>query len=324
MTTPLPPTDPSATDDKLPGEAELAALYRQLPQKEPGPALDAAVLRAAAQALQNIDGQSPIERRKLPRESGDRLQPGPVSAMAARAIPSIDSAARTRRRRVPHWLVGLGSAASLVLVAGLAWHMRTATTEQPAQASRRAAPSPQVAASPAQDRLMADSAKAKPAALQADDAANQAKRQSMVRGAAGAVAPPAVSELAAKVPTSKIQPPMRSTWPASDKARAALTYAPAAPMTQPPPAPPLQEVSDAPVAAPPPAPPAPASPPVAAKATASTAPDAKDTPAQELDKIRQLFAQGHDDEARQRLRDFRLAHPQWPLSPALQAQLPRP
>ena len=36
MTTPLPPTDPSSGDDKLPGEAELAALYRQLPENVPG------------------------------------------------------------------------------------------------------------------------------------------------------------------------------------------------------------------------------------------------------------------------------------------------
>jgi len=47
MTTPLPPQEP----EKLPGETELAALYRKLPQAEPGPALDQAVLRAAAQAL---------------------------------------------------------------------------------------------------------------------------------------------------------------------------------------------------------------------------------------------------------------------------------
>ncbi|HEV2680036.1 MAG TPA: hypothetical protein VGV14_06025, partial [Rhodanobacter sp.] len=51
MTTQLPPQGPSEPDEKLPGEAELATLYRQLPRNEPSPALDAAVLRAAAQAL---------------------------------------------------------------------------------------------------------------------------------------------------------------------------------------------------------------------------------------------------------------------------------
>ena len=48
MTTPLPPNDPPSADEPLPGEAELAALYRELPRSEPSSALDAAVLRAAA------------------------------------------------------------------------------------------------------------------------------------------------------------------------------------------------------------------------------------------------------------------------------------
>ena len=59
-------------------------------------------------------------------------------------------------------------------------------------------------------------------------------------------------------------------------------------------------------------------------ATADTAANAGDTPAQELDKIRQLFAQGHDDEAQQRLAAFRHAHPQWKLPPELQAKLRQP
>ena len=49
-----------------------------------------------------------------------------------------------------------------------------------------------------------------------------------------------------------------------------------------------------------------------------------DTPTRELDKIRQLFDQGHRAEALPRLRAFRRAHPQWPLSPAMQAQLQEP
>ena len=55
-----------------------------------------------------------------------------------------------------------------------------------------------------------------------------------------------------------------------------------------------------------------------------TATNASDTPAQELDKIRQLFAQGHDDEAQQRLAAFRHAHPKWELPPELQAKLRQP
>jgi hypothetical protein len=51
---------------------------------------------------------------------------------------------------------------------------------------------------------------------------------------------------------------------------------------------------------------------------------ASDTPAQELDKIRQLFALGHDDEAQQRLTAFHLAHPRWDLPLDLQAKLRKP
>lgn len=56
----------------------------------------------------------------------------------------------------------------------------------------------------------------------------------------------------------------------------------------------------------------------------STAANPGDTPAQELGKIRQLFAQGRDDEARQRLVIFHQAHPQWALPAELDARLPRP
>lgn len=319
MNTPLPPTDPSAENDQLPGEAEVAALFRQLPRNEPGPALDAAVLRAAAQALEETTaGQSRTERRKAPREPGDWVHPKPDSVIAARAIPSIDSAARTGRRHAPRWLVGLGSAASLVLVAGVAWHMRSTTRDEPAQANH-AMSSPQTAA-PAQAARMADTANSKPA----EDAANQDKRRAMVVGAVDSVASPSVSELAAAPPPPKIQPSLQSTGRVANKASDTHGSTPAAARVLPTPAPPLQEISAQPVAAPPPAPPAPPSPAVAAQTTVNTAVDANDTPAQELDKIQQLFTQGHDDEAHQRLRDFRQAHPRWPLPPTLQAQLPKP
>lgn len=122
MTTPLPPQGSPEPDEKLPGEAELAALYRQLPQSEPGPALDAAVLRAAAQAL--ATGEQPAllnERRKSVRNPGDWVR------------PTADSAARqtttgASKRAGPRRLLALGSAASLLLAAGIAWHLH----EQPA------------------------------------------------------------------------------------------------------------------------------------------------------------------------------------------------
>lgn len=47
------PDDARSNDERLPGEDELDALYRKLPRKEPAPALDAAVLRAAAAAVRS-------------------------------------------------------------------------------------------------------------------------------------------------------------------------------------------------------------------------------------------------------------------------------
>jgi len=114
MTTHQPPPDPDRIDEPLPGEAELAALYRQLPASEPGPELDAAVLRAAAEALR--DSALPFERRGNPRQSGDRVHPQP--------------AARRRRQR---WLFSLSSAATVVLAAGIAWQVhRQPPAEAPA------------------------------------------------------------------------------------------------------------------------------------------------------------------------------------------------
>lgn len=55
-----------------------------------------------------------------------------------------------------------------------------------------------------------------------------------------------------------------------------------------------------------------------------TAANSSDTPTQELDKIRQLFAHGHDAEARERLAAFQHAHPQAELPPELREKLRQP
>ncbi|MGB6143863.1 MAG: hypothetical protein WBG33_06130 [Rhodanobacter sp.] len=82
---------------------------------------------------------------------------------------------------------------------------------------------------------------------------------------------------------------------------------------------PLPAMLQAPAPAAPPAPPADTVAKEAAPATAGVI-----TPAEELARIEQLFAQGEQHEARQRLLDFHHAHPQWPLPPELQAKLPKP
>ena len=103
MTTQLPPQGPPEPDEKLLGEAELAALYRQLPQSEPSPALDAAVLRATAQAL--APGEASPALRGAERERHDRAHP--------KSNTSAPSAGSGRRR--PRWPIALSSAATLVL-----------------------------------------------------------------------------------------------------------------------------------------------------------------------------------------------------------------
>ena len=366
MTTQLPPQGPSEPDEKLPGEAELAALYRQLPQNEPSPALDAAVLRTAAQALAP-DEESPTvlrERRKAERERGDWVHPKPVTSS-----PVASPSAHGSRRR-PRWPIALGSAATLVLAAGLVWHMRelpptTSTptamdSAAPAQAKAAAAlpdatppaaamqpaepappPPPEPAKQPAPGILAAPSHTPAADALRqtaAEQLAERASSKAKVTGGLSQYAPAAVAAPAA-APAALQE---TASGSAADKP-AAAEAAPEMPAT----------MAAAPAPAAPPADQT-TMPQVAGDSAANTANEAasvshrvqtrmpvaptpftpnadmdttsypSDTPAQELDKIRQLFALGHEDEAQQRLSAFHLAHPRWDLPLDLQARLRKP
>jgi hypothetical protein len=351
MTAQLPPQGPQEPDEHLPGEAELAALYRQLPQNEPSAALDAAVLHAAAQAV--TAGEQPlIERRRSSREPGDWVHPKPVSAVGPnQAGPS--TASHGRRKAGSRWLIALSSAATLVLAAGLAWHMRgmpSTTTTDGATGDRAAVNSPVEVASHA--AVAAPPPPAAPAQLVTAQAADplaepvatspQTPRMASAKTIAtkrhhATPSPPVeeVSETAAAAP-----PPVtemsRATQPVAQDNSIATPVAAANQAGR-------NEVAAAPMSMPAPAPPAPAPPPVEMSASAvapapfpaapapaiqaiekPTAMNPGDTPAQELGKIQQLFAQGHDDEARQRLAAFHHAHPQWELPAELDAQLHKP
>ncbi|MFC5435144.1 hypothetical protein ACFPME_01100 [Rhodanobacter umsongensis] len=311
MTTHLPPPDPREPDEKLPGEAELAALYRQLPHSEPGPALDAAVLREAAQAL-GPGGESPTvlrERRRAARERGDWVHPKPVAPSPV-VTPSPDD-----RRRMPRWPIALSTAASLMLAAGLAWHMR----ETPPAASTHAAPG---SATQTQATAAAPppAAAAKPAAKPAPPPPVGLPQQPPSKLAvAQRPAPPA--------DTLRMAAADQSAERTSSKAKAigGMSHDAPAPMSAPA-APPvaLQETSGNAVEAASEMPAAMAAAPAPAAPVDATTPGSGDTPAQELDKIRQLFAHGHDREARRRLTAFQHAHPQWDLPPQLRAQLREP
>ena len=301
MTTPLPPQDPREPDEALPGEAELAALYRQLPQNEPGPALDATVLRAAAQALETQPAV-PVERRRAPREPGDWVHPKPVAVTPA-------APAGSARKLRPRWLVGLSSAAALVLAVGLAWRMHESPRSEsapvasgsvaPVQAEAATnAPMPPapLPAPPKQPppRIIAAAPHASMAAKSrqavADKQAAPVSRDEQQLAGAAPRAPADVTRQASnEIATSAAKPAVAEAAASAPSLQSTMVAAPA---------------------------------PVAA--AADTATSASDTPTQELDKIRLLFAQGHDDEARQRLAAFRHAHPQWELPPELQAKLRKP
>lgn len=363
MTVQLPPQEP---DEILPGEAELAALYRQLPKSEPSAALDAAVLQAAAQALASAESTTAqtTDRRKLPRERGDWVRPKPDSAANSnQPDPVTATPSFSRRKSGSRWLIALSSAAMLMLVAGLAWRMRgmpsTATT--PGAASYRpVASSPADMASPAAAAAPLPSPPAPAAqpvvaqeavqptehvAVAAAPASLQAARTMSANGVMKlrSTPPPSVAEATASAAAAPLadagmsstakpvaenyssEPVVKepvaeaaATAPDNQANRAEVAAAPI-PAPPPPPPPmlapmPMQASAAAPM-------PAPASPPVTAKATAA---NPADSPAQELDKIRQLFAQGHDDEARQRLAAFHQAHPQWELPAELDTQLHKP
>lgn len=334
MTMPLPPTDPPAPDDQLPGEAELAALYRQLPQSEPGPALDAAVLRAAAQALAASENPLAVERRGNPRERGDWVRP---KDFPLRDIDSIGVAPRARRR-LPPWLLTLGSAASLVLVAGLAWHMRSQPTAgvplSPANSESTASVSESAAAVPAQDRdrqvgSVVSAMAAKPAAspLLATPPMKIGNDTMMAR-----TATPTLTAQMMRPASRKSLAPSHKPSPEHDGTRSQLATAADRTTAAMPPPPPVAEVAAQAVLAPPPAPPAPPAEAMPAPATMTStrvdeSSDAQTgTPAQlrELDDIRKLFAEHHDTEAQRRLENFHRSYPQWELAEDLRVHLRKP
>jgi len=327
MTAQLPPQGPQEPDEHLPGETELTALYRQLPQSEPSAALDAAVLHAAAQAV--VAGEQPvIERRRSSREPGNWVQPKPVSAEGPK-LSDPSTASHGRRKAGARWLIALSSAATLMLAAGLAWHMRgmPSTTSTPDAASYRAAVnSPVEVAPPA--AVAAPPPPAAPAQLVTAQTADHlvepvatlqqtpqmASAKTAMKRHHAIPAPPVeeVSETAAAAP----RPVTEMTRVAQPAAESYSSTAPVATASQAG----RSEVAAAPMLMPSPVAPAPA----IQAIEKPTAVNPSDTPAQELGKIQQLFTQGHDDAARQRLDAFHHAHPQWELPAELDAQLHKP
>jgi Meckel syndrome type 1 protein len=287
MTTQLPPQGPPGPDDKLPGEAELAALYRKLPQREPAAALDDAVRRMAAAAV---------------------------------------SSGRMRRRA--RWPVALGTAATLVLAVGLGWRMREMPSSMPASPPTASIADHAATAGEAATPLPSPPAMHAPRQI-APAATGYASDARQPR--ATAIAPARMAMKARSTSSANVQPAAPAAKPAPASGAGKLAALP----------PPVEEASaerhaaataadtigPAEPAKPAVAAPAnlPASMPAAAPAANGTAAaDAEANPAQELDAIGRLFAQGHADEARRRLRAFHRAHPHWVLPDALRDELREP
>lgn len=286
MTTPLPP-DPTHDDD-LPGEAELKALYGRLPTAEPSPALDATIRQAAA-----------------------------------RAALGSERPAQARRRR--HWPIALGTAATVVLAAGLAWRMR----EMPArETSSPSAPAAAMdAARNAGARMPAGAGPASPpphgtpamksVASEPSMTTNQARPAAPAHPVAARRAPAPVAasrmpERMAPEPTLPAAPmPQRQTRASeADVLEAAPMPAPAAPMAPAPPAPPSAPPIFAPTFAP-------------APGAATIGTQFTPSPGMELDAIRVLYAKGETVEADKRLQAFHDSHPDWPLPDDLRRHLDR-
>lgn len=132
-------------------DAQLSAIYRKLPGAEPNGKLDAAVLSLARRA---VGAQHTTTPR---RHSAWRLRHG--------------------------WVLGLGSAAGLVLAAGIAWQLRT-TIE------RDAAPTTDGRAMPAQDVVIVSAIerRATPASTLPESAAPSTRTRPTEKSAAAASA----------------------------------------------------------------------------------------------------------------------------------------
>lgn len=295
MTNPMPPQGPQAPDDPMPGEAELRALYGKLPQNEPGPALDAAVLRAAAEALSASDA--------------------PTSKT---------------RTRAPRWLIGLSSAATLVLAAGLAWHMRgmpqtdsgagdvpAASDDVAAKAGNAPAPvTPEMSRDNASVKMAAPAALPPPPPPEppkqspARRMIEAARSRHVMKTAADKPAAPAVHGYAADALEVRAAAPVLKETESVRQSASPLTGSAADKAVRPPPRIQAQVIAPAPPAA------------VEEMAAGKLAP--VETPAQQLEKIRQLYAQGHDDAALKRLLAFRRNHPKWTLPDDLVKRLQQP
>lgn len=312
MTTPHTPDD-----ERLPGEDELSSLYRKLPPIEPPAALDAAVRRAAAEAVKPPAGL----------------------------------------RRRTRWPLALSSAAALVVAAGLAWRMgqmpskqdelREATAQHEAQtvaaqeqSKAEHEPIATPSSPPTQARIIAppEPPKQPPQAYARVEKVQERHKQmalppppqAVEETSSNPVPAPGLISPAPPAPPAPPSPPVEITAGRVDASTNATPSAPApaiadkiaqadrallqTPQQQ-------QQAARAPT---------PMRVPLQASPMPAQAPpvdlgfNKTDTPEQELQKIRGLFALNQRDDARKRLADFHRDHPDYELPADLRDQLLQP
>ena len=208
-------------DPREPLDAEARALAARLardPVAAPSPALDAAILAAARDAVTSSNA---------PRI--DAVDPQPTTA-----IPAPHPVHRAPRRR--RWPMGVGVAAAFFVAVGVAWQLRPMPDERPEPASeatmamqaRRAEPaagSPVASAAPAEDA-------AESAVFEPDARAPVQARRTHASAPAAEPAPPAelpappVSRQAASSPPAPMSMPV--TQSPAVEADAAAVAAPRA------------------------------------------------------------------------------------------------
>jgi hypothetical protein len=269
--------------------------------------------------------------RQLPRVEPDAALDARVLAEADRAV------GRPARRRPQPWLVGLGSAAALVLVAGIAWHMRPMLDESrlpamapdgPAAAREQSAPDDRLPRVPAEAPMSAP-APALPEATPSKSASPAGA------GAARPAAPFVLPEPeAAESKRDADRAPTRPRPQSIDRERARREAGPrdlprpvldTAPLMQPSPLPSAPAAPPAPRA--PPAPPPPAGSmhgEAAGSAVVSKKVGIPQGIESLLDAAREALRQGDEATARKHVRTLLRDYPQFTLPDDLEALGPGP
>ncbi len=258
--------------------------------------------------------------RRLPHAEPSPELDRAVLAHARRAVSAP-------QRRRPRWLLGIGSAAGLVLAAGIAWQVGHDTAQAPAPMNEQPAAPSYVPVQPIETPTRRQPAPPPPAETAAPSTAAPAAEKERPPPAAQA-APRASTAAARMAPPPKAEAPPPP--PVPQAARPTIVAEPATTATEAASA--AADATRESLAAPPPA----ASDRTSSNADASTAAkraagvpsptssaelrrDMQLAPEQWLARIQQLQRQGRHQQALESLRLFRRMHPDWQLPESLRA-----